>query len=397
MPRMEALATEHVTRDALRIPPLRGHIFLGLRRGDGAEEKDEHSEGTRRAPRERLRRGKRGPFPHGGQERAARVIATGGGAKANCGSTEWTSRLGTKPAVDWRSALHPYLLLPLASALLYAMAALCVKIAMGRGATTWAVLFYSNVTVGALFLPLLFFGTDGWQIAGIPLALAAGFLFFLGQIGTFRSLQSGDVSIATPALAAKVVFVALLSLPLPGSRPDPDLWLAVLLTMAGMILLQGGHQRAASRPWMTLGWALMAAFSFAATDIVVQVGAPRAGFTLFMPVMFGTVALLALPLLRPHVLQDPRRSQAAGTKRWMAAGVVLLGLQAVGMGAAIGLFGDATSANVVYGSRGLWSLLLLALFAPVLGIKDSVFDRRTLVRRVLGSILILFAVSLVLF
>lgn len=293
--------------------------------------------------------------------------------------------------------MHWPILLPLASALLYAAAALCLKIALGRGLTTWAVLFFSNMVLGLFFLPLLFFGTSGWNPSATPWALLAGLLFFVGQIGTFRSLQSGDVSIATPALAAKVVFVALLSLPIPGSRPDPDLWLAVILTMAGMVLLQRGPVRRASRPLATLAWALLAALSFAAADIVVQTGAPAAGFTLFMPVMFGTVAALALPLLWPHVLRSPRPVSDRGAWRWMATGVVLLGLQAMGMGTAIGLFGDATGANVVYGSRGLWSLLFLAVIARRLGIEDSVFDRRTLVLRALGAVCILAAVMLVLF
>jgi uncharacterized membrane protein len=293
--------------------------------------------------------------------------------------------------------LHWPILLPLASALLYAAAALCLKIALGRGLTTWAVLFFSNMVLALFFLPLLFWGTSGWNPSAAPWALLAGLLFFVGQIGTFRSLQSGDVSIATPALAAKVVFVALLSLPIPGSRPDPDLWLAVVLTMAGMILLQRGPARRASRPLPTLAWALFAALGFAAADIVVQTRAPAAGFTLFMPVMFGTVAALALPLLWPHVLRAPRPVRDRGAWRWMATGVVLLGLQAMGMGTAIGLFGDATGANVVYGSRGLWSLLFLAVVARHLGIEDSVFDRRTLVLRVLGAVCILAAVMLVLF
>lgn len=293
--------------------------------------------------------------------------------------------------------MHWPILLPLASALLYAAAALCLKIALGRGLTTWVVLFFSNMVLGLFFLPLLFFGTSGWNPSAAPWALLAGLLFFVGQIGTFRSLQSGDVSIATPALAAKVVFVALLSLPIPGRRPDPDLWLAVVLTMAGMILLQRGPARRASRPLATLAWALLAALSFAAADIVVQTGAPAAGFTLFMPVMFGTVAALALPLLWPHVLRSPRPVRDGNAWLWMAAGVVLLGLQAMGMGTAIGLFGDATGANVVYGSRGLWSLLFLALIARQLGLEDSVFDRRTLVLRGLGAVCILAAVMLVLF
>ena len=293
--------------------------------------------------------------------------------------------------------MQPYLLLPLAAAVIYAVAALCLKIALGRGITTWAVLFYSNLLLGVLFTPLLFAGSSGWNFGAAPFALLSGFLFFLGQVGTFRSLQSGDVSIATPALAAKVVFVALLSLFIPGSRPDPDLWLAVILTMAGMVLLHRGPSRPASRPLPTLAWALMAALSFAAADIVVQIGAPVAGFTLFMPVMFATVTALSLPLLRPHILRPPRREVRAGALKWLAVGVVLIGVQATGMASAIGLFGDATAANVVYGSRGLWSLLLLALFAKMLGISDAIFDRGTLAVRVVGCALILVAVTLVLF
>ena len=277
------------------------------------------------------------------------------------------------------------------------MAAICLKMALGRGMTTWAVMFYSNMVLALFFLPLLLGGTSGWQLGAAPWALVAGGLFFVGQIGTFRSLQSGDVSIATPALAAKVVFVALLSLLVPGNRPDPDLWLAVILTMAGMVLLHRGPSRAVSRPLPTLTWALFAAFSFAAADVVVQTCAPAAGFTLFMPLMFGSVALYSLPLLWPHVIRPKRHIQATGARRWMTVGVVLLGLQAVGLGTAIGLFGDATGANVIYGSRGLWSLLLLALLARHLGMTASLFDRRTLILRVLGSILILVAVALVLF
>lgn len=281
--------------------------------------------------------------------------------------------------------------------MIYAAAALSLKISLGRGTTTWQVLFYSNLLLGFLFAPLLLLGSPGWNIRAVPLAVFSGFLFFLGQIGTFRSLQSGDVSIATPALAAKVVFVALLCLLVPGSRPDPDLWLAVILTMAGVLLLHGGAKHHASRPLVTLAWALFAAFCFAAADVVVQVGAPVAGFTLFMPVMFGTVALFSLPLLRPHVLGKQKRSVQSGAKRWLAVGVILLGVQAMSMASAIGLFGDATGANVVYGSRGLWSLLLLALVARRLGLTDGVFDRDTLVARTLGCVLILAAVALVLF
>lgn len=288
------------------------------------------------------------------------------------------------------------LLLPLFSAVVYSVAALFLKLAMSRGANSWSITFFSNVAMGAVFLPMLFFARDSWAPEHLGWALGAGALFFAGQIATFRALAGGDVSIATPALASKVVFVALLSLAVPGSRADPDLWLAVALTMAGMVLLNSGpRSQHPSRPLATLGWALLAAAGFAAADILVQVGAPRAGFTLFMPVMFGIVALVSVPTLLPHLPRGESSRTKPGAWRWGAIGIALLAMQATTLAAAIGIYGDATGVNVVYGSRGLWSVLLVAVVARHLGVAEGTRDARTLFLRLAGSALILAAVIVV--
>lgn len=293
--------------------------------------------------------------------------------------------------------LRLYLLLPLCAAAIYALAAICVKTGISRGAGSLAITFFSNLSMGLFFLPLLFFDRAAWNPSAVPWAFVAGALFFSGQIGTFRSLAAGDVSISTPVLASKVVFVALLSLPLASGRPDPDLWLAVALTMAGVVLLHRGPRHRASHPLATAAWALWAAASFAATDIVVQVQAPRTGFTLFVPVMFGTVALASVPFLLPRVLALPRLPARRGAWGWATAGILLLVVQSGAIAAAIGIFGDATGVNVVYSSRGLWSLLLVALLGGHLGASEAALDRRIFALRVLGGILILAAVVIVLF
>ncbi|MBU3665038.1 MAG: DMT family transporter [Chthoniobacterales bacterium] len=308
-------------------------------------------------------------------------------------------------AADWRGgaemlrsrkslSINLPLLLPLASAVLYAAGAILIKLGISRGANAWAVTFFSNLSMGLLFLPLVFFGRESWNFAPVAWALAASVLFFTGQIATFRSLAAGDVSIATPALASKVVFVALILLAVPENRPDPDLWLAVVLTMGGVILLHRGPRHTRSHPLATLAWALLAAFCFAATDVIIQVAAPRTGFTLFMPVMFGTVAALSFPLLLPHV---SRGGAQAGKNAWFwgTAGIVLLAVQLAGVALTIGIFGNATGVNVVYSSRGLWSLILVALLARRLGVTESALDKMTLCSRVAGSVLILAAVILV--
>ena len=250
--------------------------------------------------------------------------------------------------------------------------------------------------MGLFFSTLLVLPGKQWDLGGLGMALAGSTLFFTGQVATFRSLQSGDVSIATPALASKVVFVALLCLLLPGNKPGAHLWIAVALTVVGVVLLHQGPRHPASRPLTTLAWALLAAFSYAAADVIMQMGAPRLGFSLFLPVMFGGVAALSLPLLWPHILGKPQRIARRGAWAWTATGVVLLGIQVMMLASTISIFGDATGANVVYGSRGLWSLLLLVIVARHLGVADSVLDRRALGLRVVGSALILAAVAIAL-
>lgn len=286
--------------------------------------------------------------------------------------------------------------MPLSAAFIYAVAAICVKMALGHGVNMWKITFLSNLVMSAVFLPLALTGHANWVPAELPLAAAAGLLFFTGQVATFRSLQSGDVSIATPALAAKVVFVAVLGFLVPETRSGPWLWVAVGLTMAGVILLQSGARHPASHPLATLLWAVLAALSFAAADILVQIGAPRAGFTLFLPVMFLTVALVSFPLLLPKVRAARGTTTRAGAGWWTASGVVLLGFQAMIMGSAIGVFGDAAGANILYGSRGLWSLLLLGAMARHMGLTDSVTHGLTFALRLCGGLLIVLAVFLTL-
>lgn len=250
--------------------------------------------------------------------------------------------------------------------------------------------------MGLIYLPLLFFGRESWCFAFAPSVVIGGVLFFAGQIGTFRSLASGDVSIATPALASKLVFVALLSLAIPGNHASVDLWIAVILTMAGVMLLHHGPVHSSSRPLATAGWAIFAAVCFAATDVITQAFVPKTGLTLFLPLLFATVGLLSFPLLLPRAFRRKRPLQPRAWV-WGWTGIGVLVAQSAGVAVAIGLFGDATGVNVVYSSRGLWSLIILAFVARRIGVTEGTLDRKTFALRFLGSALILAAVVIVLF
>ena len=292
------------------------------------------------------------------------------------------------------------LLLPLSAGLGYSFATVCLKRSITAGVPGGWINVLCNTVMGICFQILWFFpGSLPPDVSLLP-AVACGILFFLGQIFTFRAISAGDVSVATPLLGTKVRLVALLSFALLGQRLPASWWLASCLASAGIGLIsytRGGDHRSV---FATAGWSLSAASVFALTDVRVQSWVPRVGYTRFAPIMFGTAGLASLVYI-------PGLSgtcgvffrSAASAFPWLFSGTLLLALQALGMYSAIGLYGNATVTNIIYGSRCLWSVLLvwvlgsLSLFGECDG-QPNAFP--VYLRRFFGALLLFAAMALVL-
>jgi drug/metabolite transporter (DMT)-like permease len=121
-------------------------------------------------------------------------------------------------------------ILPLAAALGYTFAALMLKRATERGVGPWRVTFLTNWIAALVFAPWWFTGGAEVSWENTAHAVACGGAFFTGQIFTFLALTRGDVSVATPVLGTKVLFVALFGVLLAGEKLTPTLWLAALIT-----------------------------------------------------------------------------------------------------------------------------------------------------------------------
>jgi drug/metabolite transporter (DMT)-like permease len=295
-------------------------------------------------------------------------------------------------------------LLPLASAFGYVAAVLLVKRASAHGVGLWRTAFVSNLAMGLCFAPL-------WLLGGAELdaalwwqpVMCAG-LFFAGQVFTFSAL-AGDVSLATPVLGLKIVFVAAASSWLLEETVRPAWWLAAALATAAVVLLQsgprgvpataGGKATGAQAPGRTVVFAALAALAFALSDVLVQRFAAQWGAGRLLPLMFGLVAVLSFGLV--PVFQAPLRSLRPAAWRWLAPGALLLALQAAGMAYTLGTHGRATAANILYSTRGLWSVLAVGLLGAWLGTADErALPRGVFRRRLIGSGLMLAAVVLVL-
>ena len=282
------------------------------------------------------------------------------------------------------------IVLPLLAAFVYALAALMLKRATERGVGPWRVNFITNWIQCVLFAPFWLTGGGSFTWDRFGEAAVCGATFFAGQIFTFLALSRGDVSVATPVLGTKVIFVAFLAVALGTEPLTVSMWIAALLTTIATGLLGAGSTERAHSLALSLCYGFAAAFAFALTDVLAQKWAPAWGFGRFAPAMFFTVALLSLGLV--PFFRGPLRELPW---RWVTPGAVALAAQASGIAYSIMVFGSATMTNILYNSRGIWSVLLVWWIGAWFENRERHRGRAIMLRRLAASLLLLGAIFLV--
>ncbi len=284
-----------------------------------------------------------------------------------------------------------YLFMPLAASLLYVLGALFLKNASGRGADLWRTTVVTNLIFGIFFAGL-------WGLGGrihepavwFQPATTAG-LFLIGQILALVALQRGDVSVATPVMGLKVVMVAFFVTWILGERVPGAVWAAAALSSGGIVLLsRGGGAGSASGTAPALVFGGLAAAAFALFDVLVQKWAPAWGAGRFLPLTMGLVAVFSLPLLALRL--DPLPPEA-----WkpLLTGGVLVAVQGLLLISALAVFARATTINVVYSARGLWSVAAVWILGPWFGNRERDRGPAVFRARLAGAALLLGAIVLV--
>jgi drug/metabolite transporter (DMT)-like permease len=285
-----------------------------------------------------------------------------------------------------------YLLLPLASAILYVASALLIKRAGSLGAGVWRTQLVTNVLCALFFLALLpFGGTFHTRLLWQPALV--GLLFFGGQLLTLVSLDRGDVSVATPVLSLKIVMVAFFSTLLLGTPIALRLWIAAALSTVGVAMLSRTRAGSRNRAGITILSAGGGALGFALFDVLVMKWSPQWGMGIFLPAMMGFTVLYSLPLI--PFFPSPLRAIPRPAWPWLLGGGAFFSLQSVVFVAALAAIGNGTSANVVYATRGMWSVVAVWLFGRKLGIVESGVDTFIMLMRLMGAALLTAAVILV--
>lgn len=287
------------------------------------------------------------------------------------------------------------LFLALGSAALFAVAALLVKRASELGADVWRTAFVANMMTVVVFQPLWLLGGE-WQPDLWWQPVITALCFSGGQFLTFLAFENGDVSVAAPVMGIKILLVTLLATWWAGEALRWQLWVAALLASVGVAVLNASG--AAGRPRFRVGRTVLiasaAAAAYAVFDVLTQLWSPRWGLGRFLPLTVtggGLLAFFYVPRFRGSLAEIP-----GPTWRWLLAGTAAMGVQSVGVTGVIAHWGGAAPVNVVYGSRGLWSVLAVWVAGAWVGSREHSAGPTVLRARLAGAILMLGAISLVL-
>ncbi len=249
-------------------------------------------------------------------------------------------------------------LFPFIAASLYAFGALGLKRSSDFGVGLWRTTFVANLIVAALFSLLWLFGGPPvekellWQPGVIAMCL------FVGQLSQFLALEKGDVSVAVPVFGLKVILVAFLTPILIGETVGVKLWIAAFLSVLGITFL---NRKDAGRPPRNLPITLIAggigSVAFAVFDVLVQKWGPAWGAGRLLPCIFWINALLSFGLI--FRFSAPLSAVPRKAWPWLLGGSALFGIQSITFVSTLAIFGKATTANIVYASRGLLSIVLI--------------------------------------
>lgn len=285
-------------------------------------------------------------------------------------------------------------LFPLLAALLYAFGALVLKRSSDLGVGLWRTTFVANLIVAGLFSLL-------WLLGGPPLEKellwqpgVIGLCLFVGQISQFTALEKGDVSVAVPVFGLKVILVAFLTPILTGDGVGLKLWIAAFLSVLGIVFL---NRKDAGKPPRNLAITFIAggigAVAFAIFDVLVQKWGPAWGAGRLLPCIFWINAILSFGLI--FRFSAPLSAIPGKAWPWLTGGSALLGIQSITFVSTLAVYGKATSANIVYASRGLLSVVLVWMIGHWFKNAEQNLGAAVLRWRLVGALLMMSAIVLV--
>lgn len=289
--------------------------------------------------------------------------------------------------------MEVYYIIPLANAVLYTLGTMCLKRSTNDGVGPWRTTFFCNFALFLVAQPFWFFGEplESWTQLLMPFLISV--TFFSGQLLGFLAIHKGDVSLVTPLMGTKPVFVALLVSVLLAETLTVSVWLGAVLSAVAIVLMRGQSPAEKRRVLPSIVLGLLCSLCYAMNDVLTQRFGAVLGFEKLVASTYSFCMLWSLslfPLFKSPISLISR--QAWG---WLAGGSGLMAAQALAMAYVLSVYGRATAVNVLYSSRGIWSVVLVWFIGHWFSNRERALGTGVMGRRLAGSMLLLVAIIVV--
>lgn len=273
----------------------------------------------------------------------------------------------------------------------YAVAAVFSKQALSRGAGILRLSFAVNLVFLPVFATLLLQHKGEIDWGSIHLPLITGALFFTGQIFTFAAIRVGDVSLQTPMMGTKAVFAVIIAAICGTEVVGLPMFAAAFVAMLGVAFL-GFSGGGAERVGVSISLALLSSLFFAGSDTMVGLHAGSFGVPAFLFIAIVTNALLSFGLI--PFFKEPMRTIPRKAWPWMLAACLLMGAQALLLNYTLGRYQHVAEVNVLYSTRGLWSVIFGAFAVRIFHESKGGNHRRIYILRFVGAFLMCLAIAI---
>ncbi|PXA03542.1 hypothetical protein DDZ13_11200 [Coraliomargarita sinensis] len=287
--------------------------------------------------------------------------------------------------------MEPFQINATLAAIGYAVAAVFAKQALSRGAGILRFSFAVNLVFVPIFATLLLKheGTIPWSSIHQP--ILTGALFFNGQLFTFAAIRIGDVSLQTPMMGTKAVFAVLIAVVCGTEAVGLPMFMAAFVAMLGVGFL-GISGNGTERVGISITLAGLSSLFFAGSDTMVGFYADNFGVSVFLFIAILTNAVLSFAMI-PY-FREPLRTIPKAAWPWIMAGCLLMGLQALLLNYTLGHYQHVAEINVLYSTRGMWSVIFGALAVRLFQRSSGGNHRRIYILRFLGALLMCLAIAI---
>jgi drug/metabolite transporter (DMT)-like permease len=275
-----------------------------------------------------------------------------------------------------------------------AIACISLKEGIQQGCGVLRSLFIANLIYGIAYIPFLFFTeTHCLLCTYLWKPILAGFMIFLGQMLVFLAMRFGDITVQTPLMGLKLIFIAFFTYFVGFQELNEFTWIAVILSVIGISVLGINEINNPKRILTTIALTAGACASLAIADLMIQTWAPDYGhyhFTVYMSLSLPLCSLLLIPFIK----REPS-NMTTKAKNWTYFGSGMLALGSILFVMPIAFRGQATIVNILSNTRGLWAVFFVWIAGSWLSISDNQLPRKVLIQRFIGALLLLASVSLV--